>query len=147
LTRALVDGLVVQGVQGATLLDIGGGVGPSSTSCSRLARSVRRGDASSAYMDAARKESDRRGLGGRVTYHHGVFVALAPSVPLADIVTLDRVLNVYPDWDRLATLSADGARRLYGIVVPRDRAFRFVIRRSTCDCGCSGSAFARPSSR
>jgi hypothetical protein len=43
-------------------------------------------------------------------------------------VTLDRVLNVYPDWERLASLSAERARRLYGVVIPRDTRFvRLVI--------------------
>ena len=43
-------------------------------------------------------------------------------------MTLDRVLNVYPDWERLASLSADRARRLYGVVIPRDTRFvRLVI--------------------
>jgi hypothetical protein len=36
------------------------------------------------------------------------------------IVTLDRVINVYPDWQRLIELSAARARRLYGLVYPRD---------------------------
>lgn len=129
-TRALVDALVAEGVQGTTLLDIGGGIGAIQhellAAGSVSATSV---DASSAYLDAAREESDRRGLSGRVTYHHGDFVELAPSVPPADIVTLERVLNVYPDWERLAALSAERAQRLYGIVIPRDTPFvRFVIR-------------------
>ena len=129
-TRALVDALVAEGVQGTTLLDIGGGIGAIQhellAAGSVSATSV---DASSAYLDAAREESDRRGLSGRVTYHHGDFVEMAASLPPADIVTLERVLNVYPDWERLAALSADRARRLYGIVIPRDTAFvGFVIR-------------------
>ena len=56
----------------------------------------------------------------RVTYRHGDFVELAESVPVADIVTLDRVLNVYPDWERLTELSAQHAQRLYGLVYPRN---------------------------
>ena len=42
------------------------------------------------------------------------------TVPPADIVTLDRVINVSPDWQRLIQLSAARARRLYGLVYPRD---------------------------
>ena len=80
-------------------------------------------EASSAYLAAARSESDRRGLVDRVTYQHGDFVDLAEAIQPADIVTLDRVLNVYPDWERLASLSAERARRLYGVVIPRDTLF------------------------
>jgi len=64
----------------------------------------------------------------RVAYRHGDFVELAESVPPGDIVTLDRVINVYPDLDRLAGLSAKRARRLYGLVYPRDtRIVRLVF--------------------
>ena len=42
------------------------------------------------------------------------------SIPPADIVTLDRVLNVYPDWERLGFMAAERTRRVLGIVVPRD---------------------------
>jgi hypothetical protein len=36
---------------------------------------------------------------------------------------LDRVVNVYPDWQRLIRLSAERGRRLYGLVYPRDTPF------------------------
>jgi hypothetical protein len=43
-------------------------------------------------------------------------------------VTLDRVLNVYPDWERLAGLAAARAERLFGVVYPRDtRTVRLVV--------------------
>ena len=35
-------------------------------------------------------------------------------------MTLDRVINVYPDWERLAALAAARARRLFDLVYPRD---------------------------
>jgi hypothetical protein len=69
-----------------------------------------------------------RGHRSRVTYRHGDFVDLAESVPPADIVTLDRVNSVYPDLDRLAGLSVERARRLFGLVYPRDtRIVRLVV--------------------
>jgi len=128
-TRRLIEALKAEGVAGATLLDIGGGIGAIQHEL--LAAGVAHAtsiDASAAYLDAAREESDRRGHGGRVTYRHGDFVELAESVPPADIVTLDRVINVYPDWERLVGLSAERAQRLYGLVYPRDRRMvRLVI--------------------
>lgn len=49
-------------------------------------------------------------------------------MPPADIVTLDRVINVYSDWQRLVEVSAEHAQRLYGLVYPRDRVIlRLVI--------------------
>ncbi len=123
-TRTLIEALKAEGVEGATLLDIGGGIGVIQHEL--LAAGAARAmnvEASAAYLDAAREESDRRGHGGRSTYRLGDFVELAESVPPADIVTLERVLNVYPEWERLAGLSAERARRLYGVVVPRDTRF------------------------
>jgi len=38
-----------------------------------------------------------------------------------DIVTLDRVVCCYPDADRLVSTSVAHAKRLYGLVLPRDR--------------------------
>jgi hypothetical protein len=128
-TRALIEALKTEGVEGATLLDIGGGIGAIQHELldagAAHATSV---DASAPYLDAARAESERRGLDGRVTYLHGDFVDLADSVSPAEIVTLDRVINVYPGWERLAGLAAGRAQRLLGLVYPREtRMVRLVI--------------------
>ena len=127
--RTLIEAIKAEGVEGATLLDIGGGIGVIQHELLDAgAASATNVEASSAYLSAARGESDRRGHADRVAYHHGDFVDLAASIQPADVVTLDRVLNVYPDWERLASLSAERARRLYGVVIPRDTRFvRLVI--------------------
>jgi hypothetical protein len=127
-TRALIEALIADGVEGATLLDIGGGIGAIQHELldagATRATSV---DASAPYLNAARAESQRRGRDARVTYLHGDFVDLADSVPSAGIVTLDRVINVYPDWERLAGLAATRAQRLYGLVYPRDTGMVRVV--------------------
>jgi 2-polyprenyl-3-methyl-5-hydroxy-6-metoxy-1,4-benzoquinol methylase len=128
-TRALIEALIAEGVEGATLLDVGGGIGAIQHELldagATHATSV---DASAPYVDAARAESQRRGHDGRVTYLHGDFVDLADSVPSAEIVTLDRVVNVYPDWERLAGLAAARTTRLYALIYPRDTSMvRLVI--------------------
>jgi hypothetical protein len=128
-TRALIEVLKAEGLEGATLLDIGGGIGAIQHELLDAgvthATSV---DASAPYLDAARGESERRGHDGRVTYLHGDFVDLADSVPSADIVTLDRAINVYADWERLAGLAAARAQQQFGLVYPRDtRMVRLVI--------------------
>jgi SAM-dependent methyltransferase len=120
-TRILIDALKTEGVEGATLIDIGGGIGAVQHELLAAgAAHVTSIDASDAYIRTAREESNRRGLSGRVTYHHGDFLELAETIPPAEIVTLDRVVNVYPDWKRLIHLSALRARRLYGLVYPRN---------------------------
>lgn len=120
-TQALIDALTAEGVAGATLLDIGGGIGAIQHEL--LAAGVAHVtsvEASAASLAAARAESERRGFGDRVEHRLGDFVELAESIPAADIVTLDRVVNVYPDWQQLIVRSAKHARRLYGLVYPRD---------------------------
>jgi hypothetical protein len=120
-TRILIDALKREGVQGATLIDIGGGIGAIQHEL--LAAGVTHAtsiDASNAYIQSAQEESQRRGLTARVTYHLGDFVELVDRIPPADIVTLDRVINVYPDWTPLVQLAAARARRLLGLVYPRD---------------------------
>ena len=120
-TRMLIDALKTEGVEGATVIDIGGGIGAVQHELLAAgAAHVTSIDASDAYIRTAREEGDRRGLTGRVTYQHGDFLELAETIPPADIVTLDRVINVYPDWNRLIQVSAARARRLYGLVYPRN---------------------------
>ena len=128
-TKALIDALTAEGVVGATVLDIGGGIGAVQHELLAAgAAHVTSVDASASYLEVAREEARRRGVEDRVTYRHGDFVEVAESVPRADIVTLDRVLNVYPDWKRLVELSAARAQRLYGLVYPRNTPLvRFVI--------------------
>lgn len=120
-TRVLLDALRREGVEGATLLDIGGGVG--AVQLELLAAGVRAAidvDASSAYVEEARAEAERRGYAGQITYHFGNFVDLAPRIEPADIVTLDRAICCYPDMPALVGASVARARHLYGLVYPRD---------------------------
>ena len=81
-TRTLIEALKAEGVEGSTLLDIGGGIGAIEHELldAGLANAINV-DASAAYLDAAREESERRGHRGRVTYHHGDFVELAEAIP------------------------------------------------------------------
>ena len=120
-TRILLDALKAEGVEGLTLLDIGGGVGAIQHELlSAGVTSAVDVDASSAYIQVAREEAQSRGHAGRVSYHHGDFVDWAPGIPAADIVTLDRVICCYDDMRALVGLSAARARRFYGVVYPRD---------------------------
>lgn len=121
-TRRLIDAIRDAGVDGATVLDIGGGVGVIGFEL--LAAGADRltdVDAARAYIAVARREATRRGLDDRVTLRHGDFVALAEEIEPADIVTLDRVVCCYGDWTALVDRSAARARRLYGLVYPTDR--------------------------
>jgi Methyltransferase domain len=121
-TRVLLDALRAEGIAGATLLDIGGGVGVIQHELLDAGAASATGvEASAAYLRAARDEAERRGHAERVSQHTGDFVAVADGIAPADVVTLDRVLCCYPDMESLVGRSADRAKRLYGLVYPRDR--------------------------
>lgn len=119
-TRLLVDALRSAGTAGATLLDIGGGIGAIQHALLDAGvRDATQVDASASYIAASRDETARRGHAGRVTYVHGDFVQLAPEIPDADVVTLDRVICCYHDMPALVGAAADHARRSFGAVYPR----------------------------
>ena len=129
-TGALIDALRRAGVGQSTVLDIGGGVGAIQFELLNAgARGATSVDASPAYQDVGRAEAERRGVGDRISFHLGDFVDLAPQIPPADIVTLDRVVCCYARMEPLVQLSAERCRRLYGLVYPRDNWLnRLVIR-------------------
>lgn len=121
-TRALLDALRAADVRDSSLLDIGGGVGAIYHELLAAgAESATHVDASAPYLRAAQQEAERRGTVGRVRFLHGDFVALAPDIAPADVVTLDRVICCYPDMEALVAVSASRALRLYGAVYPRER--------------------------
>jgi len=120
-TRALIRALTGPGAEGQTVLEIGGGVGAVHMALLEAgATTATNIDASAAFLRAAYKESERRGYRQRITQRHGNFVEIAAEIPPADIVALDRVICCYHDARSLLELSADRARRVLGLVYPRD---------------------------
>ncbi|MFW5899122.1 MAG: class I SAM-dependent methyltransferase [Jiangellaceae bacterium] len=122
-TRRLVEALRAEGVRDGQVLDVGGGVGAVAFSLLAAGvRAVTAVDASRAYLEAAEEEAVRRDVHGRMSFHHGDFVALASQLGDADVTTLDRVLCCDPDMPGLIRASTGRTRALYGAVYPR-RAF------------------------
>lgn len=111
------------------MLDIGGGIGVVDHELLAAgAATATIVEASTASAEAARVEARERGTDDRVAIVRGNFVGRAADLEPADIVTLDRVICCYPDVEALVGLSLARARRLYGIVLPRDRWLaRFAI--------------------
>jgi magnesium-protoporphyrin O-methyltransferase len=142
-TRLLLEAIRREGVERASVLDIGGGVGAIQQVL--LAAGAARAiavDASPAYLRAALSEAERRGTAARVTYREGDFVAMAEEVEPADVVTLDRVICCYPDMESLVGRSADRARRVYGLVYPQDAWWvRLGIRAANLTLRLSRRAF------
>jgi magnesium-protoporphyrin O-methyltransferase len=120
-TRLLIEALQTEPLEGLTLLDIGGGIGAIAHALVPAGVSHTLDvDASAAYLAVARDEAERRGLEERMRFVHGNFVELAPTIAAADLVTLDRVICCFDNMPDLVSLSAARAKRLYGLVFPRD---------------------------
>jgi magnesium-protoporphyrin O-methyltransferase len=117
------------GVEGATVLEIGGGVGHIQVELLRLgAAHVTNLEISENYEREAAALLDRTGFEGRVTRRR-VDIAESPGeVEPADVVILHRVVCCYPDYDRL--LTAAGSHALRAIAFshpPPNLAARTVI--------------------
>ncbi len=128
-TEELIEVLCADGIAGATVLDIGAGVGMVHIELLEAgAANAVDVDASTAFLSTARAEAERRGLAGRVDYRHGDAVELAATLPAADVVALDRVICCYPDLAGLLGAAVSTQPRLIGLVHPADSAW---IRGST----------------
>ncbi len=142
-TRRLIEALLAEGVEGASLLDIGGGIGAVQLELLAAgAGSSLDVDASGPYLATAEAEATDRGLADRTRYLHGDFVAVAEEVDDADIVTLDRVICCYPYVEALVRGSVARARRLYGLVYPRDAWWvRLFMHLGNLWCGITRNEF------
>jgi methyltransferase family protein len=118
--RRMVEFLETAGVEGATVLEIGGGVGEIQIEL--LKRGARRTvnlELSAAYEGEARALLGEAGLADRVERRQ-LDIAVAPeSVDPADAVVLHRVVCCYPDYERLLGAAAGRAGRLLVFSYPR----------------------------
>jgi Ribosomal protein L11 methyltransferase (PrmA) len=120
-TKALIDAIVAEGIEGATLLDIGAGIGAIQIALlGDGAASAESVDATEAYVRVARDEAARRGYAERTNGRVGTLEVLAPAIEPADVVTLDRVVCCDPDLPGLLIRAAERARRMVGLVYPRE---------------------------
>jgi SAM-dependent methyltransferase len=121
-TRMLLELIGPARVQGASLLDVGGGIGVIDLELLRAgAGHAVLVDGSPAYLQVARQLAREANLLARIEFVDGDFVRRALDIDSADIVTLDRVICCYPDAAALVASSAARARSVYGLVLPRDR--------------------------
>jgi magnesium-protoporphyrin O-methyltransferase len=120
-TRLLVDGIVQSGALSGTLLDVGSGVGGLTFALlNRGATSAVAVDASTAYVGAARDEAVHRSQANAIRFVHADFVDVAPQLPSASIVTLDRVVCCYPSYEPLLDAASAHAERCLALSYPRD---------------------------
>lgn len=120
-TRMLLNAMHRKGVRGMNFLDIGGGVGAIQHDLIRGGASSGASiEASEAYFEAAQEEALHNGTAKKVSFRHGDFTTTASDSDSADIVTLDKVICCYDDMPALVELSSRLARKMYGVIYPRD---------------------------
>jgi len=128
--RQMLAFLEQQGIEGATVLEIGGGLGEMQVELLRRGAShATNVELARTYESQAQQLLDEHGLSERVTRRLGVDIAEAgDEVEPADIVVLHRVVCCYPDYERLLTAAGRHANRLLVFShPPRNAASRAFI--------------------
>ena len=106
----------------ASVLEIGSGIG--ALSLELLQSGVQHAtcvDMSAAALAANAEEAHRRGVADRIKQVEADFVAIAPTLPSADLVALDRVVCCYPAYVPLLEQATAHSYRLLAMSYPRDR--------------------------
>ena len=121
-TKRLIEELKKEDLSGATLIDIGGGIGAihHGLLSAGIARATNV-DGSEAYIEKSKEESRRLGNEDKLQHHFGDYVEHADAVGEADIVTLDKVICCYKDMRELVSKSSGHARKYYGVIYPVDK--------------------------
>jgi Methyltransferase domain len=139
----MVELLAERGVQGATVLEIGGGVGEIQIELLRRgAASATNLELSPGYEAEAARLLDETGLAGRVDRRLADIATDPDAAPPADIVILHRVVCCYPDHPTLLAAAADHARsQLAFSFPPRNLAFRAFVALQNRLLGWGGRRF------
>jgi 2-polyprenyl-3-methyl-5-hydroxy-6-metoxy-1,4-benzoquinol methylase len=109
-------------VHGATVLEVGGGVGAIELELlADGAAAATNVELSAEYEEPAAELAAERGVAGRVERRVGDFVEASPALLPHDVVVLHRVVCCYPDVDALVGAAAERARRRMVLTYPQDR--------------------------
>jgi len=119
-SRRIVNFLKAQGVEGRTVLEVGGGIGAIQLELLKAgaARAVSV-ELTPTYEDVASRLAEEAGLSQRVERKVMDFAQAAAEVEAADLVIMNRVICCYPDMPRLAGAAADHARGLLVMSYPK----------------------------
>src|SRR5215203_3984626 len=111
--RRMVSFVTERGIQDASVLEIGGGVGDLQIELLRRgAGTATNLELSRGYEAEAAALLERSGMADRVTRRFVDIAASPDEVEPADVVILHRVVCCYPNYERLLSAAASHARRL-----------------------------------
>jgi hypothetical protein len=141
--RRMVELVAQNGLDGATVLEVGGGVGDIQVELlKRGAARTTNLELSPAYEAEAQRLLADAGLTGRADRRILDIAASPAEVEPADVVVLHRVVCCYPDYAKLLGAVADHARRQVVFShLPRNAVARAIIGMQNLFCRLSGSEF------
>ncbi len=120
--RQLLEGLTQAGMTGASLLEIGCGVGYLHQHLLTQGAAHATGiDLAEKMIEQARELTQAHGFSDRTDYRVGDFIEIADSLNAADVVILDKVICCYPDAEALVQKSLAKTRHVYAYTIPRNR--------------------------
>jgi 16S rRNA G966 N2-methylase RsmD len=123
-SRRIVELLMRHGVEGRTVLEVGGGIGAIQLELLKAsaARAVSI-ELTPTYEEAAAELLREAGLESRVERRISDFAKTSGLEAQADIVVLNRVICCYPDMPLLAGVAADHTRQVLVLSYPRRNWF------------------------
>ncbi len=120
-TKLILEAVRSLGLKDAALLDVGGGIGTIHHELLKdVASEATHVDASSAYLKVATEEAKRLGHEAQVKFIHADFTDVADELPQADVVTLDRVVCCYPNYQALLKAASSKSKKAIAITYPRE---------------------------
>ncbi len=127
--QRMVDFLQARGVDGASVLEVGGGIGEIQIELlKRGAAHALNLELSPAYDEEASRLLRETGLEDKAERRIHDIAVDPEAVEPADVVVLHRVVCCYPDYERLLHAAADRSRRLLVFSYPpRNAISRMVI--------------------
>jgi len=119
-SRRIVDFLKKQGIDGCTVLEVGGGIGAIQLELLKAGASRAVSvELTPTYEQVAARLVEEAGMSERVERKVTDFVMAGDAIAAADVVIMNRVLCCYWDMPRLAGAAADHARQVLVMSYPK----------------------------
>ena len=123
MASSMVKYLVSRGVEGADVLEVGGGVGGIQLELLKagVAAKTVNIELSSGYEEAAQELAEQEGFEDRITRRLGDFVEHQDDFEPADVLVMNRVVCCYPWMERMMEAATNKTGRFLALTFPREK--------------------------